>query len=79
MKKKKSAPSAPTRSKTTRKSAAQKPTSATRAKQGAVRRDAVKRSAPAAPHAKAPRRTLYPAIEPFRHGFLRVSEIHEIY
>jgi proline iminopeptidase len=22
---------------------------------------------------------LYPAIEPFRHGYLRVSEIHEIY
>ncbi len=27
----------------------------------------------------APRRDLYPAIEPFRHGYLRVSEIHEIY
>ena len=26
-----------------------------------------------------PRRELYPAIEPFRQGFLRVSDIHEIY
>ena len=24
-------------------------------------------------------RELYPAIEPFRHGYLRVSEVHEIY
>ncbi len=27
----------------------------------------------------APRRELYPAIEPFRHGYLRVSDVHEIY
>src|ERR1700742_1159542 len=27
----------------------------------------------------APRRELYPAIEPYRHGYLRVSDIHEIY
>jgi len=27
----------------------------------------------------APRRELYPALEPFRHGYLRVSDIHEIY
>src|ERR1700722_13121541 len=26
-----------------------------------------------------PRPQLYPAIEPFRHGYLRVSEVHEIY
>src|SRR5204863_3164827 len=25
------------------------------------------------------RRTLYPAIRPYRKGFLRVSELHEIY
>ena len=24
-------------------------------------------------------RQLYPAIRPYRHGFLRVSEVHEIY
>ena len=36
-------------------------------------------AAHAAKHASSARRTLYPAIEPFRHGFLRVSEIHEIY
>jgi proline iminopeptidase len=27
----------------------------------------------------ASRRELYPALEPFRHGYLRVSEVHEIY
>ena len=27
----------------------------------------------------APRRELYPALEPYRHGHLRVSDIHEIY
>src|SRR5271169_1037449 len=27
----------------------------------------------------APRRELYPAIEPYRHGHLRVSDVHEIY
>src|ERR1700681_4754693 len=32
------------------------------------------RSAPAISN-----RGLYPAIEPYRHGFLRVSELHEIY
>jgi hypothetical protein len=26
----------------------------------------------------AARRALYPAIEPFRHGYLRVSDVHEI-
>src|SRR3979490_2069417 len=25
------------------------------------------------------RRELYPALEPFRHGYLRVSDVHEIY
>jgi proline iminopeptidase len=27
----------------------------------------------------APRRELYPALEPYRHGHLRVSDVHEIY
>ncbi len=82
MKKKKSAPAASQRSATTRKAAPKKPASAVRAKRGGVRRDPVKRSgasSSAAAHARAPRRTLYPAIEPSRHGYLRVSEIHEIY
>ena len=26
-----------------------------------------------------PRRELYPPIEPFKHGFLRVSDVHELY
>src|SRR6516162_11336680 len=30
-------------------------------------------------HMKTTRRTLYPAIRPYRKGFLRVSELHEIY
>jgi len=41
-------------------------------------RNATHARAPAAKSAAA-RRELYPAIEPFRHGFLRVSELHEIY
>src|SRR5271154_7523620 len=27
----------------------------------------------------APRRELYPPLEPYRHGYLRVSDVHEIY
>src|SRR6516225_3071023 len=30
-------------------------------------------------HMKTTRRTLYPSIRPYRKGFLRVSELHEIY
>jgi proline iminopeptidase len=40
---------------------------------------AAKHATHAAKRASSARRTLYPAIEPLRHGFLRVSEIHEIY
>jgi hypothetical protein len=36
------------------------------------------RDARAAPRGAA-RRELYPALEPFRHGFLRVSHVQEIY
>ena len=31
------------------------------------------------PRAAPPRRELYPALEPYRHGYLRVSDVHEIY
>jgi proline iminopeptidase len=31
------------------------------------------------PQRNPARRELYPAIEPFRHGYLRVSDVHEIY
>jgi proline iminopeptidase len=31
------------------------------------------------PRSTAPRRTAYPAIEPYRSGWLRVSPVHEIY
>src|ERR1700677_4469581 len=29
--------------------------------------------------AAPPRRELYPPIEPFNHGYLRVSDVHELY
>jgi proline iminopeptidase len=48
-----------------------------RAKRAAVRRPASK--ALPASALESVRRTLYPPIEPFRQGYLRVSEIHEIY
>jgi proline iminopeptidase len=39
-----------------------------------------KSATPAASAARSEsRRTLYPAIEPLRHGYLRVSDVHEIY
>jgi proline iminopeptidase len=59
--------------------------STTRAKRAPVRRSVVKRTAvkrgPAIARAdvQPARRELYPPIEPYRHGYLRVSEIHEIY
>src|SRR5882672_10726629 len=70
MKKKKGAP-AKSRA-TSRRSAAPKNTkSATRpAKSRQASRQHLRDGA---------RRGLYPAIEPFRHGYLRVSDVHEIY
>src|ERR1700679_3130872 len=50
-----------------------KPRAARRAAKLATR--AASKCAPATP----PRREVFPAIEPFRHGYLRVSEVHEIY
>jgi proline iminopeptidase len=43
-----------------------------------LKRSPRKAKAAAAPK-EAPRRGLYPPIEPYRHDFLRVSELHEIY
>jgi proline iminopeptidase len=37
------------------------------------------RELPRSSSRSAPRRELYPPLEPFRHGYLRVSDIHEIY
>jgi len=51
------------------------------AKRAAAKSTVLAKSAPrisAAPEA-ARRRQLYPPIEPFRHGFLRVSDVHELY
>jgi hypothetical protein len=46
-----------------------------------ARKPARKKSAPPAASAARSdtRRALYPAIEPMRHGYFRVSDIHEIY
>jgi proline iminopeptidase len=90
MKKKKAAAGAAKGAKTkgaaaTRGTGSQTLKSTTRAKRAPVRRSLVKQPAvkrgPAIPNADvAPaRRELYPPIEPYRQGFLRVSEIHEIY
>jgi proline iminopeptidase len=43
-------------------------------------RPATKKKIPVNPSkSNAARRELYPALEPFRHGHLRVSDVHEIY
>jgi proline iminopeptidase len=66
---------------------------AAKAKRPAPRRSVKKRSVSAAKSTRAvkareisrptprsvPRRELYPALEPYRQGFLRVSDVHEIY
>ena len=79
MKKKKGAPvksratprrSAPKRTTTKKKPAVGAAKSATRA---------VKARETSRPSHSTARRQLYPAIEPFRHGYLRVSDVHEIY
>jgi len=70
MKKKKTAGAKRPRARTPRKTAGA-------AKRPAVR-GAAKTRTQAAAHG-APRRELYPPIEPFRHGHLRVSDVHEIY
>jgi proline iminopeptidase len=50
--------------------------SAAKSTAGSVKAREVARSAP--PRSAA-RRELYPPVEPYRHGYLRVSDIHEIY
>ena len=85
MKKKKSAPvksrampkrSAPKRAAISRRVTAKKKPSAAAAKSTRAARalDDSNSAARGPAH-----RELYPALEPFRHGYLRVSEIHEIY
>ena len=49
------------------------------AARGTTSRNASARGNPAGMAAVLPRRELYPAIEPYRQGYLRVSELHEIY
>jgi proline iminopeptidase len=62
-----------------------KPRTKSAAKPAAKRRNAPSRRQPAqlgtrlAAAMPPPRRDLYPHIEPYRHGYLRVSDIHEIY
>src|ERR1700722_17883058 len=42
---------------------------------GAIKAREISRPTPRS----VPRRELYPALEPYRHGYLRVSDVHEIY
>jgi proline iminopeptidase len=70
MKKKKSAPVK------ARVAPRRPPAGRTAPKRAAPMRAPVKRTAA---RSGALRRELYPAIEPFRHGHLRVSDVHEIY
>jgi proline iminopeptidase len=70
MKKKKSAP---LKARVTPRRSIQKPSAR---KPPAFKAAASTRSAP---KFGAARRELYPALEPFRHGYLRVSDVHEIY
>ncbi len=79
MKKKKGAPvksrAVPRRSASQRGVAAKKPPAG--AARTAVRIKS--RETPRTGQGHAARRDLYPALEPFRHGYLRVSDVHEIY
>jgi proline iminopeptidase len=85
MKKKKGAP-AKSRA-TPRRSAPKRPagkktqavSAAKSAPRAAKARDSSRLNQRSAAQRSAARRELYPAIEPFRHGYLRVSDVHEIY
>jgi proline iminopeptidase len=65
MKKKKAAPA---KSRATPRRAAKKPS-----------KSAAKSATRPSVRVNPARRVLYPALEPFRHGYLRVSDVHEIY
>lgn len=67
---------ATSRRSTPKRPAAKKKTSGQAAKSAARHNKA---GASRAGKSHAARRELYPAIEPFRHGYLRVSDVHEIY
>jgi proline iminopeptidase len=87
MQKKKSKSTAPKRAKPAQKSKSKKSTSVGKRAAVSVRRasSTTKRRPPKKSHAELgakggeARRQLYPAIEPFRRGYLRVSDVHEIY
>ena len=52
----------------------------TKRKSSSRSRSAADGASSSARSAGAPqRRELYPPIEPFKHGYLRVSEVHELY
>ena len=72
MKKKKAAPA---KSRAAAKGMTKKKPSVSAAKSTrSVKAREISRPTPRAPA----RRELYPAIEPYRHGYLRVSDIHEL-
>jgi len=86
-KKKKTVRAQPLRARVARKPAvkpAVKPAAKATAKAAArpaARKPATRRAAATKPAtgAREPRRELYPPLEPFRHGYLRVSDVHELY
>jgi proline iminopeptidase len=62
-----------------RKSAARTATRSVSVTKSAARSAVSTRSTAPSVAVTLQRRDLYPAIEPYRHGYLRVSELHEIY
>jgi proline iminopeptidase len=85
MKKKKGALAKPARTAARRTAPKRKATSRSVTRSASVSKSAGRSARPATRSAAAtlpadpPRRELYPPVEPYSRGFLRVSEIHEIY
>jgi len=85
MKKKKGALAKPARTAARRTAPKRKATSRSVTRSASVSKSAGRSARPATRSAAAtlpadpPRRELYPPVEPYTRGFLRVSEIHEIY
>ena len=74
--KRKTAPTGPSRGTSAPAARTARPSvTAAKSARSAISSPSTAVNAPATP----PKRELYPAIEPYRQGFLRVSELHEIY
>src|SRR5271168_366506 len=73
---------APVKSRATSRRSTPKGTAAKKKLPGHAAKSTARSTKPTASRAgqrNAARRELYPPIEPFRHGYLRVSDVHEIY